>query len=879
MIKKKKKDPDMSPLPKFWALFRRKKLDADMDAEMQSHLERRIDANLAAGMSPEEARYAAQRQFGGVDQIKEIARDERGILWLENFLRDFHYGLRNLAKTPGFTLVAVLTLALGIGANTAIFSVINAALLEPLQYSEASQLVEVWNVPNGSPRYPVTTGPQFKQFRDHATKFSDASGYHKIDFNLIEAGKAERVVGLEVTGGFLSVLRLNPLHGHRFDATAGRVGGENRVVMLTYDWWHSRFGGDPAIVGKVINFNQQSHVVAGVLPPHALVVDDAKFLVPLVLEDAPWRMDPNTPWLNTLFRLKPGVTPTEAQEEVRSLAAELNARISPDRSWTPLGVVPLQTTLTASSRPTLLMLLGAVVLVLLIACANVANLLLARATARQKEMAVRTALGATGSRIMRQVLTESVLLSLLGGVVGIGIAIIGVQQLGRAVVGVLPSVMQPTINLPVLVFSLVLACGTGVLFGVFPAMRARRIDLNRDLKESGRGSSSGSRTRAQSSLIVTEIALTAMLLIGAGLLLRSFARILISDPGFKAQNALVCDIAMTPASFPADENVIQYSREIIRRLEALPTIEAVGTTTTLPLSGEVWGSRIGLSEKPISEHNTGSTLDFVSGNYFRAMGISLLNGRILSEADNSKNVPRVAVINERLAAELMPGQNPIGRRIHLRDADWEVVGVVGNLRQIRVDEPAPRHVYLPHVFEPYTLRLVVRTRVAPMTVAEELRRTIAAINADQSVSNLRTLEQVFGRALQERRVALMLLGIFAVVALSLACLGIYGVMAYTIGQRERELCIRMALGAGASAVVHLVLRDGAKLCAIGIIAGLLGGIAGSRLIASRLYAVSALDPVVFTAVAALLCVVAALSVYLPARRAARANPIDVLRGD
>jgi len=467
--------------------------------------------------------------------------------------------------------------------------------------------------------------------------------------------------------------------------------------------------------------------------------------------------------------------------------------------------------LVSDSRPTLFILLGAVALVLLIACVNVANLLLVRAASRQREIAVRSTLGATSGRIVRQMLVESLVLALLGGILGVLLAMFGVEMLGRTVLVGLPQMLQPTVSLPVLGFSLVLALGTGVLFGLLPALRARRVDLSRDLKDSGRSSTSGSRTRTQSILIISEVALTSALLIGAGLLMRSFNRMMQADLGFNPQHALVCDMALTDGNFPTPDDVVRYQHEIVRRLEELPGVKSVGTTTTLPLSNEGWGGRIGLSETPVSEHKTGSGSDHVGGHYFDAMGISLLRGRVLTDNDNRMAALRVAVVNEVLANGLLPGVDPIGRHVRFRDVDYEIVGLVSSIRQWQISDPPGRRIYVPHVTDPYTVRLVIRTAVPPATIIEDVKRTVAAIDSQQSLSNIRTLEQAVERALRERRVALVLIGIFAAVALGLACLGIYGVMAYTIGQRERELSIRMALGADRKNIVQLVLRDGLKL--------------------------------------------------------------------
>ena len=795
-------------------------------------------------------------------------------------LSNLRYAFRQLAKSPGFTLIAVLTLALGIGACTAIFSVVNSTLLRPLPYPDSERLVEIWTKSADSGNFPFVSGAQFKQWRDHATSFDGIAAIHdRHALNLIDQGSAERVAGAEVSANYLDVLRLPPLLGRGFQPREDEMGFENHVMILTYEWWRTRFGGDPAIIGRTMNFNRLAYTVVGVLPPHALAQDRLCFLVPLVLDDFPWRMDPANPWMNVTARLKTGVNFAQASAETTALTTELYARVLPDRKMWGNEVLRMQQVLVENSRPTFLILLGAVALVLLIACANVANLLLVRAAGRQKEMAVRLALGAGTGRIVRQMLTESVFLSLCGGALGTLVAAFSIKLLQNLTATIVPGLMQPEIDLRVLAFSLLIACGTGVIFGLMPALQACRTDVNRNLKETGRGLTSGSRTRTQSILIAAEVALTVMLLVGAGLLLRSFARVLAADTGFDARQALVCDVSLTQEKFTTEETVRQYEDELVRRVQALPGVEAVGTTTTLPLSENAWGTRVGRSDRPAAEHNQGSMLDYVGADYFRAMGIRLLKGRLLADADNSTQAPPVAVVNDEFAAKLFPGVDPLGRRIRFKNLDWEIVGVVSSVRHRRVDAQAQNHIYAGHAYEPRTICLVVRTKVPPLSLVDEIRKTGAAFDPDQSLANFRTLEQLVSHALKERRVTLYLLGIFAGVALALACLGIYGVMTYTIQQRERELGIRLALGASYRDVVRLMLRDGIALGIVGIVIGLGGAIGGAQLIASRLYEVKAFDPVIFATVPALVAAVMIIATYLPARRAAKVDPMIALRAE
>ncbi|HWA87458.1 MAG TPA: ABC transporter permease [Opitutus sp.] len=798
-------------------------------------------------------------------------------------MSDLRYAFRQLLKSPGFTFVTVVTLALGIGANTAIFSLIDAALLRPLRYPNPQQLVQVWSVPPNAGPFPTATGPEYKQWRDHATLLDSIAILSATNLNLTGNGPAQRIGGLATSSSFLRVLGLQPLLGRGFTPAEDRAGQGSPVVILAYEWWQSQFGGDPSLVGRTIEFNNVPYKVVGILPPRALVQDDAAFLVPLVLEGGPtgqeWRMAPDTPWATVVARLKPGATLAQAETELQSLNRDLYATLPSSAQTLGVSVRSLQSQLAAGSKPALLMLLGAVGLVLLIACANVANLLLARAATRQKEMAVRAALGAAQGRIVRQVLTESVLLSVGSGVLGVAVAALGIQALGRLLAGRLPPMMQPSLDLTVLAFSLVVACGTGLVFGIFPALRARRVDLNRDLRDAGRGSTSARRTKSQSLLVVSQVALTMTLLAGTGLLLRSFAKVLAADPGFNPHHSLAFDLSLTFDKFARPEQLLQYEREIVRQLGELPGISSVGLSTTVPLSNAAWGGHVRRTGQASPRDDVATDVDYVSGDYFRAMGIRQIRGRTFTDADEQPNAPRVAIVNERFATQLFPGRDPIGRQVHIDDLDWEIVGMVGDVRQRQLDAPPVPRIYRVHSLFLYNTCVVARTNVAPSTVMNELRRAMAKIDPDQSVANLRTLDFAVSQSLAERRLTLTLIGLFAAVALGLACLGLYGVMAYTISQRQRELCIRLALGAQRGDVIRLILADGLRLSAAGLALGLLGGLGAGQLVASRLYDVNPFDPLVFGSAVALFTAVSIASVLVPAIRAARANPLAALRAE
>jgi predicted permease len=786
-----------------------------------------------------------------------------------------------------------LTLAFGTGANTAVFSVVNAALLRRLPYPQSERIVELWSKTRDSAAVPHVTGPQLKHWREYNTVFTDVAGiWDRYTTNLLGRERAERIVCALVSANYLDVLGVHPLLGCNFAPNADVEGSDSSVAIVTYEAWQGRFGGDPAILDRVVNLGGWSCRVIGVLPPRALPSDQLEVLAPLVLGSMAWEMVPDNPWVGAIARLKPGITPAQAEAEVNTLSKELYSRILPtfrDRLHT--NVRTMQTQLAAESKPVILVLSGAVALMLLIVCSNLANLLLARAGARQKEMAVRAALGASRSQLIRLVLTESGVLALLGCSAGIALAAVVIRVSHHLTAGMLPHMMQPQIDWRVLWFSLGLALITSLIFGIVPAWRASCADPSNDLKNTGRGTTAGTRARAQSVFILSEIALTVMLLISAGLFLRSLAKILSSDFGFEPKGALVCDWSVTIGNFYRDENgkddddrrrafdrILLFLRAVVSRLEALPGVEAVGTVTTLPLGTEYWRTHVGLPDRP-KEEDRFVALDYVGHHYFQAMGMTLLQGRFFRDAEDIQDGPRVLVVNEAFARNMLRGQDPIGRHLRVNNAEWEVIGVVSNVRHEKLDASAEGHIYGVQANNPVTVGFVIRTRTEPLLLADDVRRIVTSVDANQTVANFRTLEQAVDRSLGERRITLYFVGAFAAVALGLACMGIYGLMAYTVGQRQREFSIRIALGAQSSDVVQLVLRHGLRLALFGIVLGLLGAAASTRLIASRLYGVSVADPFVFMAVAVLIGGAATVAAMVPAWRATRAKPIDALRAD
>ena len=795
-------------------------------------------------------------------------------------LSDLRYALRQLAKSPGFVAVAVFTLALGIGANTAIFSIVDAFLLKPLPYPESDRIVQVWEAPNTG-GLAITSGGVFMDWQDHTTQLESIAAAHQADKNLTGDGEPVRISGLEVTADYLRVLRINPVLGRGFSPQDDAPGGDRHVVILTYELWQSRFQGNPNAVGRAVHFDGESYTVIGVLPPNAIAATNVNFLTPATIRADAYKQSRDYSYVCFVIgRLKPGATMQQAQEELAIAKRALNASYPKFKEPWSVTLQTLQEALFGNSRPYVLTLLMAVGVVLLIACANVANLLLAKASSRQGEIAVRVALGATTGRIIRQLLTESVLLALVGGVAGVLLGDFAIKPLVsfagiQAVAGI-----EIGIDARVLVFALATTLATGLLFGVFPALSVARPDLNRHLKEGVRGSTTGSRGRLQSLLIVSETVLTVILLVSAGLLLRSFIKAMNSNPGFNRENVLTFDLTQPGSKAPTTGHRVRLVHEILQHIEQIPGVASAGMASSTPMNGIVgYGDLVSRDDRPATRNDLNAGFDSVAGDFFKVVGIPLMRGRFFTEADNDEKAPKVMIINESLARRFFGEEDPIGRLLQFKDAAWEVVGVVGSVRQYQLDVDPQPQVYFPQVYFPWYTSIVVRTQVPPLTLVAQVRRAIQAVDPEQPIANLGTLEQSVGNTLQTRRIMLTLLSMFAATALILACIGIYGVMAYAVAQRTREMGIRIALGAGAGQVVALVMRNGLKLVLIGLGIGAACSVGVGYLIASQLYNVSKTDPTVFALVALALLTATMAACWLPARKATRVNPIEALRAE
>ena len=869
----------MNPLRRILNWFRRRQLDADMSEEMRLHVDLQAERNRAAGMSADEARYAALRQFGNVARVQEQARDGRGWMRLEELLKDMRFALRQLRKSPGFAFVAIATLAIGIGANTAIFSAIDAVLLRPQPYPEPERLVNVFErLPTGE-KNPVS-GAAFIDWRDHTTKF-DALFLHAYDqLDLTGLGDPEKINALSVSSGFNQVLRVAPLLGRGFRSEDDQVGGNNSVVLLTERFWRARLGASPLVLGQTLRLDGVPHTIIGVMPESAWFHANVAIFVPYALWPGSYRTSHDVNRAHVLGRLAPGVSLAQAEAELNAIKQSLQASYPTRKEKWGVLLQPMQDFLSQDSRPVLLLLLGAVGLVLLIACANVANLLLARASTRQREIAVRAALGASGIRLVRQVVTESLVLALLGGAGGVLLAFGSIHLLGTLGARLLPATMTPQLDLRVLTFSVLASCGTGLLFGIFPALGVRRPNLNHALNSGSRGSTDGGRSRSQAFLVIAEVALTGILLVGTGLLLRNLVQAVSVDPGINPRNVLMFGLTMPfNDTYQGPEKRLSFLDRALEEIRALPGVVSVATTDNLPFSNGGQGYYYSLEEQPETRQERSGAIKYVSPGYFETLGASLVRGRAITAQDNQLNAPRVLVINQRLAEVLFGTEDPIGRRLNVANQPWEIVGVAADMRVDGLPTPPRPTFYAAQCHFPWGSAFMVRTQGDPLATATSVAAAIHRLDASLPLANLQTLDHAMTESLGPQKLILNLIGVFAATALLLASIGLYGVMSYAVANRQREMSIRLALGAARADILRLIVGGGVQMMAIGLALGLLASVAGAQLLASRLPGVSAFDPVVFIGAGIILATVSLLACWLPARRATKADPMTALRAE
>jgi putative ABC transport system permease protein len=805
-----------------------------------------------------------------------------------------------LWKSPGFTLVTVLALALGIGANTAIFSVVNTVLLRPLPFERPEQLVLLWETHPfgkqlGYEHLPGSTA-NFVDWRSRNDTFEGLAALNSWNVALTGRDEPQRLTGVKASANLFSLLRVEPAAGRGFLADDERPGA-NRVVVISHGLWQRRFGSDPSVLNQTLTLDGDSYTVVGIMPAGVSFPQDMG--MPAFF-DFSAKTDLWTPYVFTdretqnrgshhiavVGRLKEGVRLEQAQAQLDNIARQLEEQHPQDNKDWRVAAVSLHEQVVGKSRLAILILLGAVGFVLLIACANVANLLLARATARQKEIAIRTALGASRWRVVRQLLTESVLLAFVGGALGVWLAMWGVDLLVALSPGNLPRPAEIGIDRRVLGYTFLVSLATGILFGLIPALHSSRPDFSEALKEGGRGASgSPRRQRARSLLVVSEVALALVLLISAGLLLKSFVGLQKVQPGFAPDNLLTVEIGLPEQKYADDRRIADFYRQLIARVQSLPGAEAVGAVSHLPLSGaeEIDGFSIEGRPDP-REGGLVQSADFrvIAPDYFRAMGIPLLRGRAFDARDRA-DATGVMIIDETFARRFFPGEDPLGKRIdedgsRTRHSFFEVVGVVGSVKHASLSADARPAMYVSYEQSGWlSMTLTVRTAAGdPANLAAAVRREVSAVDKDQPVTKISTMGETFARAVAPQRFNMLLLGIFAAVAMILATVGIYGVISYTVSQRSREMGIRIALGASRRDILKLVVGQAMLMALVGVVVGLAGALALTRLMSGLLYGVSATDPSIFVSISLLLAAVALLASYLPARRAMKVDPIIAL---
>ncbi len=876
------------------ALRGREAVIGDIDEELRLHLEMEAAANVERGMPPEEARRAALRTFGNFDSVRERAYEVRGGGLLETLLQDVRYAGRMLAKRPGFTAVAALTLALGVGANTAIFSVVEAVLLRPLPYRHAGRVVVVWENNHTQPRrHNVISPANFLDWREQAKSFDEMAVFLDQPLSLTGAGEPEEVPAQLVTPNLFALLGVNPELGRAFTPEDAKPGKRAVVVVISHGLWQRRFGGAPDVIGRTVSLNGRPMSVVGVMPDgfkwfvkeNSRASRPAELWLPMSLAPYSDRTKSGR-FAQAVARLAPGVPLDKAQAEMDTIAGRLESQYPDyDKGW-GITLVPLRDQLSGEIKPALLVLLGAVGFVLLIACVNVANLLLARAAGRHKEIAIRSAMGAGRRRIVRQLLTESVLLSLLGGALGLLLALWSV----RALVALSPENLigagEVGLDLPVLAFTLAASLLTGILFGLAPALEASRVRLNESLKESSRGNAGSSRgRRLRDALIAAEVGLALVLLVGAGLMVRSFVRLQAVDPGFDARNLLTLRVALPSVRYPDDAKADAFFRQAVASLRTLPGVRSASAISELPFAALGTATSFTIEGRPAPPPGEffGTDVRVVDEEYFRTMRIPVLAGRTFTPQEVAED-RKVCVVNQAMARVYFPGENPVGKRITVVMSDsptpTEIIGVVGDARYAKLEGDLQPMVYWTPPQLPYSSRtLVLRAQGDPESLAAPARRAIQAIDKDLPVADVRTMEGWIAESMARTRFGTLLLAAFALLALTLAAVGIYGVMSHSVVQRQNEIGVRMALGARAGDVLWLVIRQGLARVLVGVGLGLLGALALTRVLSSLLYGVSATDPLTFLSLALLLTAVSWIACYIPARHAARVDPLIAMRYD
>jgi putative ABC transport system permease protein len=877
-------------------IFKRR-FERDMDEEIRSHLEMQIEENVRQGMAPEEARRAASRKFGRVIQVKEAYRDHLSLPALEATFQDLRYGLRMLRRNPGFTFVATLTLALGIGANTAIFSVVNAVLLRSLPYRDPDRLVMLGYY-RARALNDFATGAEFLEWRDQAKSFEQIAAYRFDTADLTGSGEPERLNAGYTSADLFATLGVAPAVGRSFMSAEDAIGGA-QAVILSDEFWRRRFGADPQVIGRTITLEGQRRTVIGIMQPGFRFLDETEVWLPLAMDvNQQLSRRGNEVRLKVIARLKPGVTLESARAELSAILARQRQSFPDSYSgnsiWGDVQVraAVLGESLVGNVRPALLALFVAVLFVLLIACANAANLLLARSTARRKEMAIRAAIGAGRWRLVQQLLTESLLLSLIGGLAGLLLARWGVRLIVVFSPDWIARIEESRVDGRVLGFTFVVALLASLLAGLLPALQASKTDVNETLKaQLGAAGKRGGR-RAMPALMIVELALSLVLLAGAGLMIKSFLRLLAVPKGYNPDGVLMLTLTPSLAKYPPKSPQRDaYYREILARAQSLPGIQSAGLASKTPLEGGMIIAKLQIEGRPPFEQGKGPVIDvnLISPEYLQTMGIEMRAGRHFSDQDGAE-APKVAIVNETVARLFFPNESPLGHRLLIAEIPRTIVGVALDTRHLRLDQETRLEAYLPYTQTPdWDRGHVLAARVASgqnnkaslANLAGAIRKQAQAIEPNEPVNPVVPLEERLSRsrAVAGRRFQTLLFGVFAGIALIIAAVGIYGVISYAVSQRTQEIGIRMALGAQSGNVLRMVVWRGMRLALIGVALGMAAALAMTQGMKNLLFEVSATDPVTFALIALLVVSVVFIASYIPARRATKVDPLIALRSE
>jgi len=861
------------------ALVRRGAMERELDTELHLHYEREVGRLVASGLSPADAQRRARLAIGGLEQVKQATRDTWGVRWIESTAQDGLYGLRSLRRAPGFTAVALLTLGLGIGANSAIFSVVHGVLLSPLPFRDAAGLYRVTTLyPDGTP-YRVSA-PDFMSVRERTRTFEQVEALSARVMSLLGAGDPIEVRGTRVSDGLFDQLGLHVALGRTLLPEEARPGRGN-VVVLDHGFWQRQFGGDPGVIGRTLRFADTAVEVVGVLAPRAQILEPTDFYTPLTYDarfDASTAEERRGEFLTVIGRTRAGVDEEQIRADLLRIGSDLQAAFPGTNATLTFNAMSVRQVLLGDVRTPLLVLLGAVGLVLLVACANVANLLLARASVRRTELAVRSALGAGRSRLRRQLLTESLVLGAAGAAIGLTVAYVATRVLVTAHPADIPRLENVAVNGPVVWFTVGLALTTSLVFGTLPALQSSAASLAIGVREGTRGGTGSRGHRMRGALVVAEVALAVVLLAGAGLLIRSFVGLTQADPGFRPEQLVSFRVTLQGARYDNGAAVRASVDEMLGRLRALPGITSTAATNVLPLSGR--GSLVGFSVEdaaaPPPNVNPEIALTAVTPHYFRTVGAPLRRGRHLTEQDH-RDAPLVAIVNEAAVRRWFPDQDPIGRRVRTSGVPWEIVGIVTDIVQRNAADPALPALFVPFAQQtPRSVKVVVRTAGDPEPIASSIPPVVRAIDSDLATADLAPVTELVARSVARPRFYTGLLTLFAAVALTLAATGIFGVMNYAVTQRTREISIRMALGARRAEVVNTIVRRGVALALIGGGCGLGLAVALTRVLQDQLFGITHLDPLALGGALGVLVASAALAALLPARRAANLDPAMTL---